>query len=57
MNNFENKLVELAKKSRTYPVSIRLAEEQIAYLDELAHKTGLSTSKIIQAMIDEERSK
>ena len=57
MNKFENKLVELAKKARTYPVSIRLTEAQIAYLDDLAHKTGLSTSKIIQAMVDEERSK
>lgn len=55
MSDFETILAEEAKKSRTNPISIRLTNEQLDYVQKLANKTGLSITKVFQTMVETHR--
>ena len=52
MRSLEDILVEEAKKSRTNPISIRLTNEQLDYVQKLADKTGVSLTKVFQTMVE-----
>jgi len=52
MRSLEDILVEEAKKSRTNPISIRLTNEQLDYVQKLADKTGVSITKVFQIMVE-----